>query len=410
MKSATQPVPAEELDLPRVNEGVESAKAAGLRYVSDESPGITRRRRGKSFLYFDPAGKIIRDPGELRRIRSLAVPPAWGDVWICPLANGHLQATGRDARGRKQHRYHPQWRAVRDQTKYDKLLAFARQLPEIRRRVRRDLAQPGLPRAKVLATVIRLLETGMIRVGNEEYARKNKSFGLATLRNRHVNVSGPKIRFEFRGKSGVRHAFDLEDRALARIIKKCRELPGQELFQYIDENGERCTIGSSDVNEYLRAVAGDDFSSKDFRTWAGTVLAARSLRDLYAMTGKVTKKAITQAIERVAKQLGNTVAVCRKCYIHPAIIEAYQAGSLRDSSPVALARAPGFSARLKKEEAAVVAMLKVNRRLRDAQKEENLGRTLRASLRRARSGPLTRAPSWRGLRALPGKRTSGVAR
>lgn len=406
VKSAAQRIDAEEQDLPRITEGVESAKVAGLRYVSDQAPGITRRRRGAGFIYRTPEGKIIRDPDEIRRIRSLAVPPAWRDVWICPLPNGHVQATGRDARGRKQHRYHPQWRAVRDQTKYDKLLTFARQLPEIRRQVRRDLALPGLPRAKVLATVIRLLETGMIRVGNEEYARQNKSFGLATLRNRHVNVSGPKIRFEFRGKSGVRHAFDLEDRALARIIKQCRELPGQELFQYLDENGERCTIGSSDVNEYLRALAGDDFSSKDFRTWAGTVLAARSLREMYATSGKATKKAVTQAIERVAKQLGNTVAVCRKCYIHPAIIEAYQTGLLGDARPSAPARLPSFTARLKKEEAAVVAMLKANRRLRDAQKDENLARTLRASLRRGRTAALRRAPSSRRLRALPAPRRS----
>jgi DNA topoisomerase-1 len=385
VRTALQRIESDDAStIPRISDGIETAKAAGLRYVTDDGPGISRQRAGKGFVYRSPAGKAIRDPAEIRRIRSLAVPPAWRDVWICPLPNGHLQATGRDARGRKQHRYHPDWRAIRDQNKYDKLLAFARQLPAIRRQVRKDLALPGLPRAKVLATVIRLLETGMIRVGNEEYARQNNSFGLATLRNRHVDVSGQTIRFEFRGKSGVRHAFDLKDRALARIIKQCRDLPGQELFQYIDENGERCTIGSGDVNDYLRAVAGDDFSSKDFRTWAGTVLAARSLRQVYASSGKVTKKAITQAIESVARQLGNTVAVCRKCYIHPAVIDAYKAGALNQALNPAQQQLPSYSARLKKEEAAVLAMLKASRRLRHAQSEENLGRRLRASIRRAR--------------------------
>ena len=385
MKVALQRVQRDDAsNVPRITDGIESAKAAGLRYVTDESPGISRHKAGKGFVYRTPAGKTVRDPEEIRRIRSLAVPPAWRDVWICPLPNGHLQATGRDARGRKQHRYHPQWRAVRDQTKYDRLLAFARQLPAIRRQVRKDLALPGLPRAKVLATVIRLLETGMIRVGNEEYARQNNSFGLATLRNRHVNVSGQKIRFEFRGKSGVRHAFDLKDRALAGIIKRCRDLPGQELFQYIGENGERCAIGSGDVNEYLRSVAGEDFSSKDFRTWAGTVLAARSLGENYSTTGKATKQAITQAVERVARQLGNTVAVCRKCYIHPGIIEAYRAGALAEPRNPAQRRPSSDSALLKKEEAAVVALLSANGRLRDSQREDNLGRRLRASLRGVR--------------------------
>jgi DNA topoisomerase-1 len=404
VKTALQRVEPDDASttIPRISEGIETAKAAGLRYVTDDAPGISRHKAGKGFIYRSPGGKMIREDAELRRIRSLAVPPAWRDVWICPLANGHLQATGRDARGRKQHRYHPEWRAIRDQNKYDKLLSFARQLPAIRRQVRKDLALPGLPRAKVLATVIRLLETGMIRVGNEEYARQNNSFGLATLRNRHVDVSGQTIRFEFRGKSGVRHAFDLKDRALARIIRQCRDLPGQELFQYIDEDGERCTIGSGDVNDYLRAVAGDDFSSKDFRTWAGTVLAARSLSEVYSSTGKITKKAITQAIESVAKQLGNTVAVCRKCYIHPAIIDAYKAGALNRPRNPAQRQLPSYSARLKKEEAAVLAMLKASRAMRRARREENLGRNLRASIRRVRRarGANSRATGAPALRSV----------
>jgi DNA topoisomerase-1 len=247
----------------------ESARAARLRYVTDQTPGIRRRRSGKGFVYVGPDGKKIHDPGELRRFRLLAIPPAWRDVWICPAANGHLQATGRDAKARKQHRYHSRWREVRDETKYHRMLEFARVLPAIRRKVEQDLALPGLPRDKILATVIRLLETSMIRVGNDEYRRQNNSFGLATLRSRHVNVSGSNICFDFRGKSGVQHAVDLTDRRLARIIKQCQELPGHELFQYIGEDGERYTIDSADVNEYLRRIAGDGFSSKDFRTWAG---------------------------------------------------------------------------------------------------------------------------------------------
>jgi DNA topoisomerase I len=380
------------------SDSAESAKSAGLRYVSDGAPGISRRRAGKGFIYITLDGNLIRDAAELRRIKVLAIPPAWREVWICSLANGHLQATGRDAKGRKQHRYHPRWREIRDHNKYEKLLAFARKLPAIRRQVKRDLGLPGLPRGKVLATVVRLLETGMIRVGNEEYARQNHSFGLSTLRNRHVNVAGPQIRFEFRGKSGVRHAFDLRDRRLARIIKQCRELPGQELFQYIDENGERCAIGSADVNEYLRAAAGDDFSSKDFRTWAGTMLAVRSLRELYVNSGKATKKDIARAIESVAKQLGNTVAVCRKCYIHPAVLDAYRAGALNDRRNPA--QWPRQSGALKKEEAAVVALLKANGKRRDHLNGENLDRRLRASIRRARkerraSSPAAGAPVLR---------------
>ena len=362
-----------------------SAKLAGLRYVTDNSPGFKRRKAGKRFLYLGLEGKIIRDPEVIRRIDVLAIPPAWRDVWICPLANGHLQATGRDAKGRKQYRYHPRWREVRDQTKYDKILAFAKQLPAIRRQVEKDLALPGLPREKVLATVVLLLETGMVRVGNEEYARQNKSFGVATLRSHHVDVSGPKIKFEFRGKSGVQHSFDLNDHRLAKIIQRCQELPGHELFQYIDQSGARCTIDSSDVNEYLRTVAGDDFSSKDFRTWMGTVLAATALTEIAEENSKPAKKNITRAIETVARQLGNTVAVCRKCYIHPAVVESYQNGLLMEVFRPGATKPKRSTRRgLKPAELSVVALL--NRTLRSGgyDKRESLGNKLRRSLRQAR--------------------------
>jgi DNA topoisomerase-1 len=365
------------------DDSLESAKLAGLRYVSDEAPGFRRRKAGRGFVYTTPEGKVIRDPEHTRRIKSLAIPPAWRDVWICPVPNGHLQATGRDAKGRKQHRYHPRWREVRDRTKYEKMIEFARQLPAIRRQVERDLRLPGLPRQKVLATVVRLLETGMIRVGNEEYARQNNSFGVATLRTRHVNVFGPTLRFEFRGKSGVQHAFDLTDRRLARIIKQCQELPGHELFQYLDDRGERCTIDSADVNDYLRAIAGEDISSKDFRTWAGTVLAFRALTQL---AHKSTKKQFAHAVESVAKQLGNTVAVCRKCYIHPAVFEAYADGSLKDNFDRLKRVSTNLSRHaFRQEEAAVLALLKKHLKTN--------GRNLKAKLRQQLSRSLARAKS-----------------
>ncbi len=385
-------------DAPSPGDAAESARAAGLRYVSDEARGIARRRAGSGFVYTTADGKLIRDAAEIRRIKSLAIPPAWSDVWICPLPNGHLQATGRDAKGRKQHRYHPRWREVRDQTKYEKLPAFAKQLPAIRRQVEKDLALAGLPRRKVLATVVRLLESGMIRVGNEEYARHNGSFGLATLRTRHVNVSGPKIRFEFRGKSRVRHAFDLSDRRLATIIRRCQELPGHELFQYVDEDGERCAIGSADVNDYLRAVAGDDFSSKDFRTWAGTVLAAKTLLELERAGAKKTKRNITRALEGVAKQLGNTIAVCRKCYVHPAVFAAYHSGALGEVFKAGQSRrATSKLSGLTPDETAVAALLRRNLR----QASGSLRERLRASLRkRSRErGPTTRAAGAPALRS-----------
>ena len=308
---------------------VEAARSAGLRYVHDDGPGIRRVPSGKRFRFVGPDGKAVRDRDTLRRIRSLVIPPAWADVWVCPAPNGHLQATGKDARGRKQYRYHPRWREVRDETKYHRMIAFGQALPKIRARAEKDLALPGLARAKVLATVVRLLETTLIRVGNEEYARANGSFGLTTLRDRHVQVEGAQVRFTFRGKSGVRHDVAVSDRRLARVVRRCQDLPGHELFQYLDGEGQAHTVGSADVNEYLHEVAGEEFTAKDFRTWAGTVLAARALQEFRAFDSQAeAKHNVVAAIESVAKRLGNTKAVCRKCYVHPAVIDAYLDGSL----------------------------------------------------------------------------------
>jgi DNA topoisomerase I len=298
-----------------------SAKAAGLRYVTDATPGIARHRSGTGFRYRNASGAAVRGQAVIARIKALAIPPAWERVWICPRDDGHLQATGRDARGRKQYRYHRRWREVRDETKYDRMLAFARALPRIRRRVRQDLALTGLPRDKVLATVVRLLETTRMRVGNAEYARANASFGLTTLRVRQVRVRGSTMQFRFRGKSGVWHAFALSDRKLAAIVRRIRDLPGYELFQYLDEQGVARAVDSADVNAYIKNAAGEEFTSKDFRTWAGTVLAANALHQF-------GKDGLSRAIEHVARLLGNTKAVSRKCYIHPAVIDAYQEGTL----------------------------------------------------------------------------------
>jgi DNA topoisomerase-1 len=309
---------------------LQSARAAGLRYVIDNVPGFGRRRNGKkSFTYLDAGGRAITDTTEIARIRSLAIPPAWQDVWICPFENGHLQATGTDARGRKQYRYHPRFRQVRDQDKYERIIDFAVALPAIRRRVDADLSQPGLPKAKVLAAIVRLLEATLIRVGNEEYARDNHSYGLTTLRRQHVDVTGARIRFEFRGKSGVEHEIDLEDRRLAEIVRQCHELPGQELFQYLDEAGKWHDVNSADVNTYLHEIAGAEFTAKDFRTWSGTVLAAMALGGIGPFTTKAqAKKNIVRAVESVAQKLGNTKAVCRKSYVHPAVFDGYLDGTL----------------------------------------------------------------------------------
>jgi DNA topoisomerase I len=312
-----------------VSDPVDAAEEAGLRYVTDEQPGYTRKRKGKSFVYYDTEGKLIRDESRLLRIRRLAIPPAYTDVWICPSPNGHIQATGRDDRGRKQYRYHERWRAVRDENKYDRMVIFGDALPRIRRRIRADLKLPGLPRNKVLATVVHLLERTFIRIGNEEYARQNKSFGLTTMRNNHVEIDGSELRFRFRGKSGVRQEVDLDDRRIAKIVRKLQELPGQELFQYLDEEGQLQNVTSQDVNAYLREITGEDFTAKDFRTWAGTVLMALALNVQEGFkTKKQAKANVRDAITAVSKILGNTPAVCRKCYVHPAVLESYLDGDL----------------------------------------------------------------------------------
>ena len=307
-----------------VTDSVEAAEEAGLRYVSDAKPGYTRKRKGKTFQYFDTAGKLIRDEPRLLRIGRLAIPPAYREVWICPLANGHIQATGRDDRGRKQYRYHERWRAIRDENKYDRILSFGAALPKIRRRVQADLQLPGLKREKILATVVELLQRTFIRVGNEEYARQNKSFGLTTMKDRHVKVNGKKLRFRFRGKGGAEHEIDVNDRRLATIVRKLQDLPGQDLFQYVDDEGKLCDVTSEDVNDYLREITREEFTAKDFRTWAGTVLTAMALNAQEKVGSKKEAEAnIKNAIAAAAKLLGNTPRICRKCYVHPAILESY---------------------------------------------------------------------------------------
>jgi DNA topoisomerase I len=334
---------------------VDSARAAGLRYVSGGA-GLRRRRAGQGFRYLDAAGRRVTDADQLRRIRSLAIPPAWREVWICPVAHGHLQAVGRDARGRKQYRYHPRWRAARDETKYARMIAFAHALPRIRERVAQDMARPGLPRDKVLATVVRLLETTFIRVGNAAYARTNGSFGLTTLLSHHVDVSGSTLAFEFRGKGGKTVSVGISDRRLARVVRRCQDLPGQELFQYVDADGARQSIDSADVNAYLKAIGGEDFTAKDFRTWAGTVRAARALRDLPAAASKTQMRAnVVKAIASVARDLGNTPAICRKSYVHPAVVEAYLEGAV---IPAPRKGVVGSARGLSPEERAVLALLR----------------------------------------------------
>jgi DNA topoisomerase-1 len=308
---------------------IEAAEEAGLRYVSDSQPGYTRKANGQGFEYFDTDREPIRDEQRLLRISRLVIPPAWSDVWICPSPNGHIQATGRDARGRKQYGYHERWREVRNEDKYDRMISFGKALPKIRKRVKKDLALAGLQRSKVLGTIVLLLEQTLIRVGNEEYARENNSFGLTTMQDRHVDVAGSKLRFRFRGKSGREHEVDVTDRRIARIVSRLQDLPGQDLFQYVDDNGDVRDITSQDVNEYLREITGQDFTAKDFRTWSGTVLAAVALNVVGPFeTQKQAKANVKSAIGAVAKILGNTPAVCRKCYIHPAVLESYSEGNL----------------------------------------------------------------------------------
>lgn len=301
-----------------------------LHYVDDRIPGITRRMLRGKFCYFEPSGERIRDTNEIARINALAIPPAYVDVWICPDPKGHLQATGRDARGRKQYRYHPRWREVRDTDKYANLLLFGKALPKLRQTVEQHLLLPEHGREKVMATVITLLDNTLIRIGNVRYAKENRSYGLTTLRNRHVEVQGSAIRFHFRGKSGIEHEVEVSDRRLARIIRRCLELPGQHLFQYLDANGERHTVTSSDVNNYLRELTGADFTAKDYRTWAGSALALTLLRELEWQPESSAKKQVVAMVKQVAEELRNTPAVCRKCYIHPALIDAFHAGELAD--------------------------------------------------------------------------------
>jgi DNA topoisomerase-1 len=337
----------------------EFAKAAGLRYIMDTGPGIHREGTSlKNFRYLSPTGKVVKDAATLRRIRSLAIPPAWTDVWICPVDNGHIQATGKDARGRKQYRYHPLWRQTRDETKFHRMIAFGKALPKIRRITGRHLKLKGLPKQKVLAVIVQLLEKTLIRVGNDEYARSNKSFGLTTIRDQHVLVKGNRVHFDFKGKSGVDHAIDLNAPALAKIVKQCQDLPGQELFGYVDETGRQVDIKSQDVNDYLREVTGEEFTAKDFRTWNGTVLAAKALEEIADFNSQTqAKKNVLQAVEEVAKRLGNTRSVCRKCYVHPAVIDAYMDGSLMEILATQAKREMGRLSELKPEEAAVLAFL-----------------------------------------------------
>lgn len=306
------------------------ARQAGLSYVTDARPGIGREGRPGRFRYFDPSGNLLRDQEVLDRIRALVIPPAWTHVWICPSENGHLQATGRDARGRKQYRYHARWREIRDANKYEQLSDFVRALPTIRKTVRRHLRLPGLPRQKILAAVVNLLEATLIRIGNQKYARENGSFGLTTLRNRHVRIHGRRLQFDFRGKSGKRHHIELTDAKLAAIVRRCRELPGQELFQYLEAQGDARVVTSTDVNEYLCAISGGHaYTAKDFRTWAGTVLAALALRQQPVPGSEhEMKKNIVEAVRLVSQRLGNTPSICRKCYVHPGVMEAYRTGRL----------------------------------------------------------------------------------
>jgi DNA topoisomerase-1 len=349
----------------------ESAEQAGLRHVSDQRPGLRRERRGDGFAYFKPNGERVQDEATLERIRKLAIPPAWTEVWICPQASGHLQATGRDARGRKQYRYHPQFREVREGTKYEHMLEFADALPGIRERIAEDMRRRGLPRPKVLATIVHLLETTLIRVGNEDYARANKSFGLTTLRSSHVKVGQEQLRFQFKGKSGKVWQLQVKNRRVATIVRACQELPGQDLFQYLDEDGQLQSVSSGDVNDYLREISGRDITAKDFRTWAGTVLAAVELQ---ACRGADSPQAqqLREATARVAARLGNTPTICRKCYVHPEVIAAWQQGELTLPDAGSTDGSGEQAGVLRAEEKAVLALLR-----------ERLGRTLTGQLEKS---------------------------
>ena len=357
------------------------AREAGLRYVDGDEPGIRRLRSGRGFRYVGPDGKALTNADEIRRIRALAIPPAWTNVWICPTSRGHLQATGYDARGRKQYRYHRDWRSTRDRTKYDRMISFGEALPGTRRRVREDLARAGLPREKVLAAIVRLTDLTYIRVGNARYAKENRSFGLTTIRDHHVDVNGATLSFEFRGKGGKLHTVDVRDPRVAKIVKRCQEIPGQRLFQYLDEDGSRRPIASDDVNAYLQDVAGQDFTAKDYRTWAGTVLALRALAGLEPpASAREARATVNAAIESVAAALRNTVAVCRSCYVHPAVVEAYLDGTLAGMR-VGRVRSRNAAAidRLRPHEAALLRLLKSR-----PSTPEDLSTLLRKSLKASR--------------------------
>src|SRR5947208_6487838 len=345
----------------RVQEHREAAARAGLRYVTDGVPGIRRQRVGRGWIFFAPDGLRIKDVAERARIEGLVVPPAWSEVWICPDPRGHIQATARDARGRKQYRYHPRYREARDKSKFGRMLEFSEMLPEIRERIERDLRARDLTRRQILATVVMLLDKTLIRVGNDEYARENRSFGLTTLRGRHLQIKGAKLLFSFRGKSGVDHTVSITDRRLARIVQQCQDLPGQELFKYIDSSGKRQTISSDDVNAYLREITGRDITAKDFRTWAGTMLAARELFLLGpAKSQREAERNMIRAIDAVAKRLGNTRAVCRKYYVHPGLVRAYLQGltaPLSSAPPPQQARREHPTAALRRDEVAVLQFL-----------------------------------------------------
>ena len=365
---------------PSSTEAVKVAAQSGLHYVSDRRPGIQRSRKGKSFSYRLPNGGVLREAATLQRIKSLVIPPAWKDVWICTDPQGHLQAVGRDDRGRKQYRYHPRWREVRDETKFNRMIEFGKVLPKIRRHVRRELRQQGLGRNRILAAVVRLLELTAFRVGNDEYANNNKSYGLTTLRHHHAKVRGSTIQFNFRGKSGKQQCIDVEHPTLSRIVRKCQDLPGQDLFQYVDEEGNVRDVTSGDVNGYLAEITGKDFTAKDFRTWTGTVLAALALREFELVDSKAkAKRNIVEAIERVAKRLGNTPAVCKKCYIHPVIFDSYLDGTLVTALRRSAEREMRRSlTRLRPEEAAVVALLQQRLKMSES---ELLREKLRESVR-----------------------------
>ena len=359
--TATEPV------TPPTAELAGAVKQAKLRYVSDHEPGLGRKRAGKGFSYLGLDGKRIKDKALRKRLDALVIPPAWTDVWICSDAHGHIQATGRDERGRKQYLYHPEWHRVRDTAKFDRMLGFGKLLPRIRRRVQKDLALPGLPKDKVLAAVVKLLETTLIRVGNTSYAKENGSYGLTTIRKKHAHVSGQTVTFDFVGKSGKAWDIELKDKKIAKIVQKCEELPGYELFKYYDEDGELQDLESGDVNAYLKDVTGEDISAKDFRTWAGTVLATFTLTGLEpSQTKTQATKNVTAAIKEVAKKLGNTPAVCRRSYVHPDVIDCYLEGSLTGLAEVQEAVASSLPEGLRVEEVAVLQFLEARQELQSS--------------------------------------------